>query len=165
MKKRFAVPLVIAALVALAACARSDPKDGTVQVEGAGGGTLTYRLVEICKTKDGNTCVFFQGSGEKKDKETFVCTNEFSGDGFKWKVHIGASIACGGKQYEPIETIPYLSGRPGNVVCFVFDTKEDPESITVYKADNKDGAATLAVSDLKLDPELSVSDKIAEIAD
>lgn len=121
--------------------------------------------MEIGKTQDGNTCVFIQGSGDKKDKETFVCTSEFSNGGFEWNVHIGASVNYGGTEYEPINTTPYLSGRPGNVVCFEFDLQETPDTVTVYNKYNKDGAVTLVVSELKLNPELAVSDKIAEFKD
>lgn len=165
MKKRFVLFLALVMLAFPTACSRSDPADGRAEVKNTGGGTSVYQLAEIGKTEEGETCVFFQGSESKDGKETFVCTNEFSGAGFKWNVHIGASIACGGKTYEPVETIPYLSGRPGNVVCFVFDTDEAPETVTVYNVKNKNGAATLTVSELKLDPELTVSGKIAKLTD
>lgn len=166
MGKKIPVLLAFLMLASLAACSRpAASADGTVRVNGSGGTAYTYRLVEIGKTDGGKTCVYIQGSESGEGKTNDACSYEFSGGGFEWSVKVGASIAYGGKQYDPVETIPYLSTRPGNVVCLVFDTGEAPETVTIFSRANENGGATLTVSELELDPELAISGKIAEIKD
>lgn len=140
---------------ALSGCGKAGfGTDGTIKAKGEDGKLRSYRLVEITK-EDGQVHLFVQGS-----EESDTCIFAFAPNGFDWKIYIDASIVCGGQEYAPADTIPYLSSRDGNLVQFVFDTDADPESIRVFVRDYPDGAAEIEAAKLDLDPELFVSDEI-----
>lgn len=152
----FAAMLVM--FLALAGCAGAGfQTDGTIKAKDEDGKLRSYRLVEITNG-DGYVNLFVQGS-----EDNSVCDYALGPNGFEWQVYIGASVVCDGEACDPVDTVPYLSSRDGNVVQFVFDIDADPESVSVFVKDYPDGAAEIEVSSLTLDPELSVSDKIVTL--
>mgnify|MGYP001158981759 CR=1 FL=1 len=156
MKRMTALFVAIALLACvLTGCAKAGFKaDGTIKAKDEDGKLRSYRLVEI-KKEDGQVNLFVQGS-----EDNGVCAYAFGSSGFDWQIYIDASIVCDGQTYAPVDTIPYLSSRDGNLVQFVFDTDADPESIRVFVWDYPEGAAEIEAANLDLDPELYVSDEI-----